>query len=82
MLAALLLVQGNGFGDERQGHDFDPGLEIGLLLGYRWRFLTPFLEVRLAGWPRSQRVRVGGIAAAYELPRLDLLTSVGFAIGR
>jgi hypothetical protein len=81
VLAALLQLGAEGVPSARQAYDFDAGLDAGVRLGYHWRWVTPFVEMRLVGWLRSQTALVSGLGSGYQLPRLDLWTSAGLAIG-
>ena len=80
-VAALLLVQGSGYADDQSAINFDPGLEAGVRLALRWRFLTPFVGAALSGWLRGQQVATNASAAQTEIPRVEVALTVGAGFG-
>jgi hypothetical protein len=81
-VAALLVLDGEGFHPTHQSYDFDPGLDVGVRLGYRLRWVTPFVEARLVGWLRPQTAVLDGLGSRFDLPRIDLWMSVGLAFSQ
>lgn len=80
-VAALLLVEGDGFVDNRAATNFDPGLAAGLRIGRRWRGVTPFVGATATGWLRGQRVAANAVSSTVELPRFDALLTAGASFG-
>ena len=78
-LTALLVVHGVGFDVNRQALDFDVGLGGGARVLLRLGPVVSHLGVAVAGWLRTQTVRVDDLST--ELPRYDVLFVAGLGFG-
>jgi hypothetical protein len=80
--AALLYLGGRGFNPDRDTFDVDPGAGGGARLGVRAGKLIPFLGVEVVGWLRDQVASATGVSQSAHLPRVELLLTLGLALGR
>jgi len=81
-LAALVYLAGGGFAQNYQRFDGDFGLGAGARVGVRLARVRPFLGADAVGWLRSEQAlaQEGNVTAAAELPRFEVLLSLGVAL--
>lgn len=81
--AALLQIDGRGFGGEDLSHD-------ALAFGFGWcarltlrrRAPSPWVEAGASFWPRPETARQDPDGQSVALPRLELYVAVGVRLGR
>ena len=81
-VAALLVVGSRGFAVTRQVLDFDPGIGGGARVGaHVGRWLLSF-NASATAWLRPQRARIENLSTTADLPRFEILLSLGVGVGR
>ena len=84
VLAGWLFVQGQGYTTNHGDTAFDPALGGGVRMSVaRWD-LTPWIDVALLGWLRTQTASATQTATTLtaEIPRFDVWLRAGVAYGR
>jgi hypothetical protein len=79
-VAALLVLRGSGAATST-AFDLDPGLGGGVRGNRRWTHVAAFIDAGVVGWLRSQQVNATGSSDTVEVPRLDVLLTVGLSYG-
>lgn len=79
---ALIGLRGQGYERNRRSYGVDVGLGGGMRVGPRLGRIWPFLGVEAMGWLLPQLVRAshGAIVQEAEVPRLELLFSIGVLV--
>jgi hypothetical protein len=82
LAAALLRVEGRGLASVSAAHAADLGATGGVRWIFPWGNAAPWVGAEVTGWPGHQRLEVSGLAAAGELPRLEVGLAAGLSLGR
>ncbi|HEY2746650.1 MAG TPA: hypothetical protein VGL86_18600 [Polyangia bacterium] len=83
-LVGWLFVQGQGYSSNHGDNAFDPALGGGARLSIaRWD-VTPWVDVTLLGWLRTQTASAteAGSVVSNQIPRFDVWLRAGVAYGR
>jgi hypothetical protein len=84
LVAGWLFVQGQGYTQNHGDNAFDPALGGGVRMSVaRWD-ITPWIDVTLLGWLRTQTASAteAGVTVSAEIPRFDVWLRAGLAYGR
>lgn len=83
-LVGWLFVQGQGYSSNRADNAFDPALGGGVRISVaRWD-VTPWIDITLLGWIRTQTVSAteAGSVMSSQIPRFDVWLRAGIAYSR
>jgi hypothetical protein len=82
VLAALLHVEGVGLPTTASDSSAQLGAGVGVQIGRPWGSATPWIGADVLYWPGHDRLEISGLAAAGELPHLEIQLALGLSLGR